>query len=179
MHGLVSLLPTPFYERVEAVWNELEKDHGLHGIRVTPYPHFSWQIASDYDFEAVSVVLADIANTTKPFLGCTGGVAVFSGLSPVIYIPVVRNPLLQNLHTTLWERTQKISEGLSPYYSPTHWMPHISLAYGDVTKENIGAVMEVLAFQEFNWELKIDDLSMIYEPDGETGALKYQYKLTG
>jgi len=179
MHGLVSLLPKPYYERVEALWNKLVRNHGLRGIRVTPYPHFSWQIASDYDFDAISLVMDEIAKTTEPLLARTGGVAIFSGPNPVIYISVVKDPKLLKLHTNIWERTQTISTGLSPYYSPPNWMPHISLAYGDVTKENIGPVMKMLAFQDFNWEFTIDDLSLIYEPDGETGALKYQYKLTG
>ena len=50
MHGLVSLLPEPFYAQVESIWRELERDFGLTGIRVTPFPHFSWEGVEDYDW---------------------------------------------------------------------------------------------------------------------------------
>ncbi len=36
MHGLVSLLDPEHYFQVEAIWNELEGDCGLTGIKITP-----------------------------------------------------------------------------------------------------------------------------------------------
>ena len=49
MHGIVSLLPQPYYSEVEKLWDRLENNFGLSGIRVTPFPHFSWQIGENYD----------------------------------------------------------------------------------------------------------------------------------
>jgi hypothetical protein len=48
MHGLVSLLDSNHFGMVEEFWLRLEKECGLSGVKVTPYPHFSWQIAQDY-----------------------------------------------------------------------------------------------------------------------------------
>ena len=42
MHGLVSLLDNKHCKKVEDIWEKLEKKHQLHGIAVTPFPHFSW-----------------------------------------------------------------------------------------------------------------------------------------
>ena len=42
-------MPEPYYAKVESLWDELETRFGLNGIRVTPYPHFSWNIAEEYD----------------------------------------------------------------------------------------------------------------------------------
>jgi 2'-5' RNA ligase len=175
MHGLVSLLPAPFYAKVESLWEELERDFGLSGIKVTPYPHFSWQIAEDYDFERLEVIVKKVAQEATPFVVRTTGLALFTGETPVIYVPVVKTTELLEFHTVVWERTEKASIGRSVYYAPEAWMPHISLAYEDVSRDNIGRVMERLAFQTFDWEMAVDNIALIYEPAGEVGQLEYRF----
>lgn len=173
MHGLVSLLPEPYSQRVEDLWTELETCHGLQGIRVTPFAHFSWQIAWAYDFAGLEAVLHELAAVTHPFSVRTCGLGLFTGLRPVLYIPVVKDAALVRLHAAIWEAAQPHAERLSPYYGPTQWMPHISLAYEDLDEENIGSIMQTLVSRSFNWEMCIDNLAAIYEPEGETGALKF------
>jgi 2'-5' RNA ligase len=62
-------------------------------------------------------------------------------------------------------------------------MPHITLAYEDVTPQNIGAVMQMLAFERYDWEMWIDNLTMICSADatsettGVTGAAIRRYPL--
>ena len=179
MHGLVSLLPDPYYAQVQAIWEELAARHGLHGIRVTPCPHFSWQIAQDYDSERLEEIIHDVAYATPPLTVRTTGLALFTGPYPVIYLPLVKDTHLLELHAHIWYSAQSTSQGLSPYYAPDAWMPHISLAYEDVSPDNIGPVFESLAFRSFNWEMTIDNISLIYEPEGQTGALKFRFKLLG
>ena len=179
MHGLVSLLPEPFYGQVESIWQELERDFGLVGIWVTPFPHFSWQIAVDYDFEYTAEIVEKIACQTPPLLVRTTGLALFTGESPVIYIPVVKTAALIELHTLLWEHTKEASAGRAAYYAPGAWMPHVSLAYEDVDRGNVGRVMERLAFRAFSWEMIIDNIALIAEPTGEIGKLKYRFEFKG
>jgi len=174
MHGLVSLLDKTHYTLVEEIWQELEKDCGLEGIHVTPLPHFSWQIAEDYDWDALSLALQDIAAKAQPFTVRTGGLAFFPGERPVAYIPVVRTRELSEIHEMMWERTSPISTSASPYYSPPFWMPHISLAYSDLNAENLHCLLNKLAFRAFNWEIEIDNLTLIYEPDGTIGQIRYR-----
>lgn len=176
MHGLVSLLDKTHYSLVEEIWQELETHCGLQGIHVTPLPHFSWQIAEDYDWEALALVLQTIAAQTDPFTVRTGGLALFSGESPVAYIPVVRTRELSEFHETIWEMMLPISTRPSPYYAPSHWMPHISLAYSDLNIEKLHCLMDKLAFRTFNWEIEIDNLTLIYEPEGTIGQTRYQFK---
>jgi len=88
MHGIVSLLPSPFYEKVEEIWKGLEKEAGITGVKVTPYPHFSWQIANNYNFVELEKVMKDIAYKSKPFMVYTAGLGIFTGKKPIIFIPV-------------------------------------------------------------------------------------------
>lgn len=174
MQGLVSLLPEPLYQKVEGIWQTLESEAGLNGIRVTPYPHFSWQIAEDYNLERLRPILEQIASQTKPFSVRTNGIGLFCGESPVIYIALVKTLELVRFHSKVWESTLGTSSTASPYYSPGNWVPHISLAYGDVTVENIGQAMKKLAFQSYAWEMQVDNFTFIYEPQGEIGQIRFK-----
>lgn len=176
MHGLVSLLDKTHYALVKEIWQELETDCGLTGIQVTPLPHFSWQIAEDYDWGALELALGEIAAGCQPFSVRTAGLALFTGEIPVVYIPVVRTRELSELHELIWQRLAALSTEPSPYYAPARWMPHISLAYGDVEPSKLSCLMDTLAHRTFNWEIEIDNLTLIYEPVGTVGQIRYKFE---
>ena len=179
MHGLVTILPTPFYEKVETLWGELEQRFDIRGIYVTPYPHFSWQIGTHYPQDVLQQAVKGMALQTQSFQIRTTGIGIFTGETPVIFIQVVKDTILQKTHQSLWEHLEGVGENISPYYHPSRWMPHISLAYGDVTGENIGEILKWLAFQDFNWEMNVDNVSFIYEPDGMIGELIFTESFSG
>jgi len=90
MPGLVSTLDQTHHTLVEEIWLELETDCGLKGINVTPLPHFSWQIAEDYEWDALDNALQKITEAAQPFMVQTTGLALFTAESPAVYIPIVR-----------------------------------------------------------------------------------------
>jgi 2'-5' RNA ligase len=179
MHGLVSLLPQPYYNQVLALWDELESDFRLKGIRVTPFPHFSWEIAEEYDEALLAQLLNEMVLNLPPLHVTCTGLGIFSGPQPVIFIPVVKTASLVQLHQTVWDILKPAAKDRSPYYSPDFWMPHISLAYMDVTPANIGPLMEKLAFRSFNWQFEVDNFTYIYEPEGSIGQIKLQATWSG
>ncbi len=176
MHGLVSLLDPHHYALVEEIWAELARDCGLTGIQVTPYPHFSWKIALDYDFAALKIAAQEIAAEMEPFTVRATSLGIFTGEIPVVYLAVVRTAHLSALHAKIWARVLPLSTEPSPYYAPENWVPHISLAYGDVTHQNLPCVLQKLAFRHFDWEIKIDNISFLYEPECETCEKWFEYK---
>jgi hypothetical protein len=178
MHGIVSLLPEPYYTRVIAIWEELSERYGLRGIRVTPYPHISWQIGQDYPSPELEQAMQEIAAETAPLQVTTAGLGVFTGTSPVLYIPVVKTAALVALHARIWDRFSAFGVDVSSYYSPTAWAPHISLAYLDLTPANIGPIVAELAVRYFTWEMRIDNIAFIYEPSGEIGELRFRFSFT-
>lgn len=179
MHGVVSLLPEPFYGQVEALWDDLANNFGLRGIRMTPYPHFSWQIGEDYPFDRLEAALGELAGSLPPFEARTTGLGIFTGEQPVLFVQVVRSPEVAAVHEKVWKALQPVGTGISPYYGPDFWMPHISLAYLDLTPENTGPVLKKLAFRSYNWCMRMDNVAFIYEPQGSIGTLKYRFELRG
>ncbi len=179
MHGLVSLLDETHYKIVEDIWNELETEFGLRGIRVTPYPHFSWQVAADYEWNLVAEQMKEISENTSPFIVKTSGLGIFSGESPIIFIAVMKDMNLMKQHSRIFNAIESVAIDIVPYYHPNIWVPHISLAYSDVTENNIGSIMKCLAFRNYNWKIEIDNIALIYEPTNSIGQLKYKYKFRG
>jgi len=107
MHGLVSLLPSPYYEEVKLIWKEFRDAYGLKGIDVTPFPHFSWQIAENYALKKLGIIMQDICSRTAPIKVCTSGLGIFTGPKPVIFIPVIKNDVLMKVHKDIWSHTRE------------------------------------------------------------------------
>ncbi|MHA1304787.1 MAG: 2'-5' RNA ligase family protein [Candidatus Heimdallarchaeaceae archaeon] len=179
MHGLVSLLDEIHTREIEKIWKNLEEKFGLKGIRVTPYPHFSWEIAEHYNLGLLEELMDEIVKTIKPFKVRTTGLGIFTSERPVLFIPLVKTAPLVKLHQKIWTEFNKAGIGISNYYSPEFWVPHISLAYGDLTKDKLGSAVQYLYMQDFNWEIMIDNISFIYEPNGQIGELMFVKKFKG
>lgn len=174
MHAVSSLLDATSKREVEILWDDLETRFGLKGIRITPIPHFSWQIASHYDWEKARLLLDELAKDILPFTVKITGLGLFTGEQPVVYLPLAKDRLLLEIHELLWQTFDGLGREVSAYYHPHVWMPHITLAHGDVTSEHIGEVMKALAFQAFDWECRIDNLALIKQDASSVGELLYR-----
>ena len=118
MHGIVSLLDSKHNQFIEELWAELKQEFSVDGVYITPYPHFSYHVAQDYDVDKVEPILQRITSNITTFKVRTSGLGVFTGASPVLYIPVVRSLELTQLHQELWEQISTASSGIVEYYHP-------------------------------------------------------------
>src|ERR1044072_6315745 len=98
MQGVVSLLDDRHYARVEAVCEERGQKFDVRGMYVVAYPHFSFQVAEQYDDAACENTLRELAARTHPFRIRTAGLGVFTVSSPILYTPVIRSPAFPRLH---------------------------------------------------------------------------------
>jgi hypothetical protein len=68
MHGIVSLLDNDRYQLIEDLWAELKREFSVHGVYITPYPHFSYHVAQYYDVTKLEPILERIgSNITTSF----------------------------------------------------------------------------------------------------------------
>jgi len=161
MKGIASLLDEQATYRVQQLWQELEARCGLVGVKTTPFPHFTWQVTEAYDLPRLEIILATLARQTQPFTIQTTGLGLFTSANPIIYISIVKDERLMKLHSMLWDNLQGIAIRPTLYYTPEQWVPHITLAYRDVTSANLECVMQGLAFQAFNWDIQVDNLIIV------------------
>jgi 2'-5' RNA ligase superfamily len=166
MHGIVSLLDDQHYRLVENLWSELEQEFGVRGVYITPYPHFSYQIATHYDVATLEPLLQRVAAKSSAFHVRAAGLGIFTAQQPVLYVPVVRSPELTRFHEAIWQATVHTGSGIVEYYHPDNWMPHITIGFGDMNKDNLSQIVRLLAERAFNWEMAVDNIALIYD----TGA---------
>jgi len=175
MQAVVSLLEPSANQEVEALWQTLGTDCGLASLYYTPHPHISWHIADKYDDQALQESLSDMAGSSKPFTIRCSGVGLFTGVEPVVYILIVKDDPLIQFHEMICRRIHHLASGSNPHYDPEVWVPHITLAHRDVKPENLGCVMNTLAFRPFDREIRIDNLALLYHTDNEIGRLITRY----
>ena len=174
LHAVVSLFDRKNDRIVRSIWKELERTFHLRGIYKTPYPHFSYQIASDYDLAKLESKLERIARKSKIFKAHASGLGIFSGLAPVLYIPVVRTMELSRFHESLWKIISPAASGIAPYYRPEVWTPHITLAQWDIDERNLPNIVGRLSARELKLEIKVDNLAIIFD-DGTTQTVHSRF----
>jgi len=177
--AIVSELNGDAHATIQALWHELEEACGLKAIKMFPLVHFSWQGAGFYDIEPLEEALDHLSRVTSPLLVRAGGLGIFTGDLPVIYIPLVKDTALARFHQEMWAQTQAFAHHNNPYYAPDLWVPHISLALQDVTRENIGCAIERLAFRSLELTLQINNLALVYQFGDHIGQLYRSFELRG
>ena len=166
MHGIVSLLDDAHYQQVEALWAELRREFGVQGVYITPYPHFSYHVASRYNLKTLEPLLYAFTSEQMPFHVKTTGLGIFTGQQPVLYLSVVRSPQLTQFHQALWQRlveSGQANNASQDYYSPDNWMPHITIGFGDVDCQMLTNIVHYLGTRSFNWNIFIDNIALIYD----------------
>jgi 2'-5' RNA ligase len=171
--AVVSLLDPAHTVKVERIWEDLRQHLGLTGVLVTPWPHFSFQVASSYtDRAELEARLHQFAERTAPFAVRTVGLASFPEPFPVVYVAVAKGAALGALHASLWSKVSPLAHGGVPYYQPDRWTPHITLAHGNtrpqtpLSSSELTAVVRHLADQDFSWQVSIDNVALIWDEDG-------------
>jgi hypothetical protein len=164
MHGVVSLLDNKHYQLVEDLWVELAREFAVSSVNVPSYPHVSYQVARRYNVKSLEPVLRRFAASKTSFQVRTGGLDIFPGPHPVLYIPVVRSPELTQFHEALWQEICSTGSGIQDYYHPAHWVPHITIGIGDMKKDNLSRIVGLLAERDLTWEMTVDNIALIYEP---------------
>lgn len=177
MHGVATLLNEDYSEKVVYLWQEMERLFGVNGVMITPIPHFSYHVAQNFDEEKVLAVLQEVAGETAVFTVKTGGIGIFTGPSPIIYMPVARNPALCRLHEHLWPKLDALATQGIAYYAPHNWFPHITLGWGDISTKTLGPIVQWLNQQDLAWELTVTNLIYVQDPGREPHKLQHRVEL--
>lgn len=161
--ALVTVLDGPYGSEIRNLWNWFQVECGApNNLAANPIPHFSWQGAESYRSADLDEVVLRLAETTRPFTVRTSGIGLFTGTSLVIYLGLVKNEPLANLHARLWEQTHGLSIHPNPYYHPDRWMPHITLAIDPLSDRSVTCMMRKVAFLAFDWEIPVDHFAVIH-----------------
>jgi 2'-5' RNA ligase len=154
-----------------AVWQTVERISSECGIEANGVLHFSWHVAEQYDTNRVRRVLEDVAGKYRAFEIYTAGLGLFTGVRPVLYLPVVKTQWMAQLHSDLWNALDPFAMETSLLYSPLHWMPHITLVYEESHPELVYKTAKQLMNVPLKMELTVDHFALIYQNDQAQGLL--------
>lgn len=174
-----SLLDEDHAGKVEQVWATLHDEHGLRGVSISPVPHFSYQSARDFQLDLLADIVAKLAAKARPLKVRTAGLGIFPGRSPVVYIPVVRSPELTRLQLALWSAGAVACDEPAAEYHPAAWIPHITLAQGDLTPDKLAPVISTLNQMDLFWEFEVDNLAIVRGRGNRPQELVGRYSFTG
>jgi 2'-5' RNA ligase len=174
MHGVVTLFDKWDDKLIRSLWRELKKDFELEGVYKTPYPHFSYQIAADYDFPKLESLLKKYVSKSEKFNVHASGLGLFTGDQPVLYIPVARSLHLARFQESLWKKIAPTGEGIPAYYEPQFWLPHITLAQLDIDEINLPKMIAKLCNRRFELDIEVNNLAVIYD-DGRSQKIRSKF----
>lgn len=177
--AVASVLPDEAAARVTALWAELEGALGLSGATISPLPHFSYQVARDYDLDVLQEAVASVARGARALRVQTAGLGVFTGASPILHLPIVRSPELARFQVAVWSAASVAADKLDQHYHPASWVPHVSLAFGDTTPAKVAAAVELLAERDLAWDVELDNLAIIKGAGHKPQELVGRYPLEG
>jgi 2'-5' RNA ligase len=179
LHGIASRLDETHSARVHTIWDRLEESCSLDGIRRTPIPHLSWMIGEEFDFKRLEPALKRCLQDRVPLQLRTTGLGVFTGEPDIVlYIAVIKDAGLMAFHRRLWEVAGSFIERPSAYYLPDHWVPHITLAHGDVDPEALACAARLLAREQLHWTIGISEVSLIFQ-DEDDAVERARFSLSG
>ncbi|WP_236709968.1 2'-5' RNA ligase family protein [Longilinea arvoryzae] len=135
----------------------------------TSFVHLSWQGAASYDLEHARVAVRQTASITRAFKVNIAGIGIFTGKKPVLFLNVIKNRKLLELHEVLWDRLMDSAKDMNGFYSPVEWVPHITLTYGMLLPGDLSCAVAELMYEPFTAELEIDNLAFIFLQDGMVG----------
>jgi len=173
MIAIATLLELSANTKTSQTWQWLESECGLSGIKIAPMPHLSWQVAEEYDLESIIPELERYAKTLRPFTVKGVGLGIFTRDIPVLYYSLTKTGAMIRIHKELWNLATNCVEGLFPVYSPDSWIPHVTLAYKDVTPEKLACGVMELAFRPMTLDILINHFAVIYI-DGSDFGMKHR-----
>jgi len=164
MQGILSLVDPASADRVNVIFAELSDQLGLHGVDAFPYPHISFCFLDGYTRATVEERLQDTVSRFKPFNVKTAGIGIFLKPNPVLFVSVVRSTALDRLHRLITKAFPPL-RGDAGFYTSDHWMPHITLAVGDLTLDQLPEAVRLLTPRDFHWEITLDNMTFAAETE--------------
>ena len=171
MHAILSELDTQTKATVIDLWQKLYDSCGLSAIYEIATPHLTWLGAEEINYQRSSPILTQIAEQMHPMTLHTFGLGLFSGNHPTLYLPIVKSREMIALHEEIWDQIQPFSKDVKLYYSPRLWVPHITLALKDLTRENLACAMDTIGFEPIELFVSVDNIAFAEYEVEKTGNI--------
>ncbi len=160
MQAIVTTIDDPYRDAIENIWGELKAVFGLQGIIGSIHPHVTFHVAESYG-DGIEQLLQDMASSASPLMVETHGIGVFRGSEIIVYLHVTNSAALAQLHAGIWEATAAGAVEPVSVYAPATWVPHITLASGEVAEEQLPTILQFLNARRNAWSIPVTNISLV------------------
>ena len=172
MASIVTLIDEPQRAAIENVWGELKAVFGLPQLRGATAPCFTWNTAQRFDDTALDKALTRVVAEATPPHATTGQLALLRGLECVLYIPVIADDALLDMHARIRDAVGSTATGANAAYATDTWAPHISVAVGPMSEAEAEDVLPFLGIRDTSGRVPVTNLTVI--PDSRSAPASWR-----
>lgn len=176
MFVLISELDQQSTERVQHLWQQLRIECGLKAIYELPTPHLTWFVAEELDILKSLSIIDRLTSETCGFETHCFGLGLFTGARPVLYLPLVKNQAMIDIHQKVWEQLTQCSDKLNKYYEPKFWLPHVTLAVNDVSVEKLYCAIKLLGQETLEIKISIENMIVVAQGADPSNEVMHQFR---
>jgi hypothetical protein len=177
-YGIAALLDDASTAFIHAIWQDFEDEFGIKHPFANPVPHVTHLQAEKIQQDELEKALVTFAKNQAPYTLYASGLGIFTGEQTVVYVALIRNLHLNEIHSRLIESLYNTIDGMSEEHLVNYWMPHISLLVPGMVEEQLTDVMHFLAEQSFEREITVNRLALLDGSD-KSASPRLTVQLTG
>lgn len=164
MFAIISLVPDENIPVIKSLSKLLNINDVIDDDNSKLYPHFSWQVAESYNMDKLVHFLKDFSCNHSTFEICINGIGIFTGILPVIYLPIIKSTELIAIHQEIWKKTEEIRIRAIEYYEGEQWIPHITILQQNTLNNASMVALNKIINLPIKLKMKIDNFAL-----GEVG----------
>lgn len=159
---------------VRRAWNDLAAARvGAPNPHLTDLPHVSLAVADELDVEDFLPALGAMAESMGPLPLTLSYAGVFM-TTRVLFLGVAFNEELHSLHNALHRNLRAYASGVSDYYKPGSWVPHVTLAR-EIPEHDTCAALDACRSVELPIDCVAESLCVV---DIASGRIEASWRLT-
>ncbi|WP_159462141.1 2'-5' RNA ligase family protein [Halobacillus sp. Marseille-P3879] len=171
--GLATLLSGQGKNMVYEFWNVFEKEYNSVGVQSFDYPNLGYQGGSCEDINLLKIDVEKVSENIHSFEVNIEGFGYFEEPSDVVYLKVKKNNKLTKLHSTLNNLLTRHCDTVFDLYKPNNWVPHITLAMGDISPDNLTLFRNRYQYMTPEFTQLITNISLVeFQDDGDVELIK-------
>lgn len=159
--AIVGIIDDDTIHKVSSIWSEFRDTFGVKGFSNIPYPHISLQVAQHYEVDQLESSLRTTARQLSRIELYTGGLGIFTGKAPVVHVAVARTTQFDNLQEQMHSICRQWAKNPDEHYNPDRWIPHITLAQGQIVNDQIPQMIRMLQHRDLQWTIHIEALAVM------------------
>jgi hypothetical protein len=167
----------PIRDETQRWWRALER-YGCNNAQTSIVPFMSFCSITTDDIEAAENAIIEATADLRPFEITIDGFGYFDSPFKTVFMRVIASDRLKLIQRALYDSLAGAGKHTTDMYIPTRWTPHIVLAVGDVTTDNLAQIKQDFAPYHPHHKQGVLDIQMVRMGMGRQIKLLNRYPLT-